>query len=82
MPRIPRDLSGRDLCQLLERFGYAVSHRSGSHVRLSSQRSGASPSITIPDHNPIKIGTLNSILSEIAVAQKFTKQQIVEQLFG
>jgi hypothetical protein len=49
---------------------------------LSSQRSGASPSITIPDHNPIKIGTLNSILSEIAVAQKFTKQQIVEQLFG
>jgi hypothetical protein len=49
---------------------------------LSSQRGGASHSLTIPDHNPIKIGTLNSILNEIAVAQKLTKQQTIEQLFG
>jgi predicted RNA binding protein YcfA (HicA-like mRNA interferase family) len=58
--KLPRDLAGRALAKVLCRdWGYRVVHQEGSHIILethvpSHQR------ISIPDHNPIRIGTLNA----------------------
>jgi hypothetical protein len=38
--------------------------------------------ITIPNHDPLKIGTLSSILSEVANHLSKTKEEVVEELFG
>ena len=37
--------------------------------------------ITIPDHHPIKIGTLNNILNDIAEYVKISKQELIQELF-
>jgi hypothetical protein len=37
--------------------------------------------VTIPNHNPIKIGTLAAILSDVAAARYQDKNEIIEILF-
>ena len=82
MHKIPRDSTGNELCKLLVRFGYAVTRQTGSHIRLTAQQPAQVHHITIPDHDPIKIGTLNKILHDIAAFQKISKEQLVQQLWG
>jgi hypothetical protein len=42
---------------------------------------GHKHSITIPAHNPIKVGTLNNGLKDIAAYLKLTKEDLVVNLF-
>jgi len=63
--KLPRDLSGKDLAKKLQLLGYEISHQTGSHIRLTSREKGEH-NITIPAHNPLKIGTLNAILRDIS----------------
>ena len=81
MPRVPRDLSGRELCRLLVALGYQITRELGSHIRLTRTVEGARHSITIPDHCPIKIGTLNAILAQVAEEQKISKKSLIGRLF-
>ena len=76
--RIPRDLSGRNLCKVLDKFGYSITRQSGSHLRLTSHQMGTEHSITIPSHYPIKIGTLNKILRDVAEYLKMDKESILK----
>lgn len=57
--KLPRAISGRQLARRLERLGYAIDRQRGSHIRLQSEACGGHK-LTIPDHDPIKIGTLAS----------------------
>jgi hypothetical protein len=41
---------------------------------------GYEHSITIPAHNPIKIGTLNKILTDVANYLKIKKEKLFESL--
>ena len=63
--KLPRGVSGDRLVRALEHLGYEVVRQKGSHVRL---RHNGPPAhlITVPLHNPLKIGTLHGILSEVA----------------
>jgi predicted RNA binding protein YcfA (HicA-like mRNA interferase family) len=81
MHRIPRDLSGKDLCKLLERFGYTITRQTGSPIRLTVQQVAQEHHITIPNHDPIKIGTLNKILHDIAESLKISKEKLTQQLW-
>lgn len=36
MPKIPRDISGRKLMKLLEKYGYQITRETASHIRLIS----------------------------------------------
>ena len=81
MPRMPRDVSHKNLCTSLNKYGYTISRQTGSHIRLNSNLMGYEHSITIPAHNPIKVGTLNNILNEISKYFKITKEELVESLF-
>ena len=78
--KLPRDLSGENLAQALKVFGYTVSHQTGSHIRLTTQRNGEHQ-ITIPAHNPLKTGTLNSILRDVASHALITREELLKLLF-
>jgi len=82
MPKIPRDISGRELAQLLDKYEYEIKRETGSHMRLVSEIRGKEHKITIPDHNPIKIGTLNNILNDLADYLKIDKKLLIDELFG
>ena len=81
MPKIPRDISGRELAKLLDRYKYKVVRESGSHIRLVSTYKQIEHKITIPDHQSIKIGTLNNILNDIAEYLNLSKQELINVLF-
>jgi hypothetical protein len=38
--------------------------------------------ITIPKHAPLKVGTLNSILKDIAEHLQMSKEQLIRELSG
>jgi predicted RNA binding protein YcfA (HicA-like mRNA interferase family) len=78
--KIPRDLSGSELVKLLKAYGFVPTRQTGSHIRLTSHLNGEHH-ITIPNHNPLKLGTLNSILSDVATYIGLEKSKLVSRLF-
>lgn len=79
--RLPRDLSGKDLATALATLGYQVDHQTGSHLRMMTQV-GGEHHVTVPLHNPIKIGTLNSILRDVAEHARLSREDLLRRLFG
>ncbi|MBL0927812.1 MAG: type II toxin-antitoxin system HicA family toxin [Phycisphaerales bacterium] len=79
--RLPRDISGPHLAQALGRLGYTIDHQRGSHVRLTTQR-GGEHHITIPAHDPIKVGTLNAILRDVGEHAGLERTELLRVLFG
>lgn len=79
--KLPRDLTGAELAKALNRVGYAVTRQTGSHMRLTNPGS-PQHHITIPAHDPLKVGTLAAILSEVAEHLKFDRDQLHRRLFG
>ena len=78
--RIPRDLSGKQLIKHLEKYGYEVTNQRGSHIKITTVKNGEHH-IVIPNHNPIKMGTLNGIITQVARHFSLTKNQVLENLF-
>jgi len=81
MPKLPRDISHKALCKVLGKYGYIITRQTGSHIRLKSNIMGFEHFITIPAHNPIKIGTLNLILNDVAKYLKMQREMLIERLF-
>jgi predicted RNA binding protein YcfA (HicA-like mRNA interferase family) len=79
--RLPRDLSGAALAQALSRLGYEMTRQTGSHLRLT-KREGGEHHITIPRHDPLRLGTLSAILGDVAARARLTREQLLERLFG
>ncbi len=62
MPKL-RTVSGKTAIKILcNRFGFEISGRSGSHVRLSKMTSEGKVGTVVPAHEELKIGTLRGIL--------------------
>jgi predicted RNA binding protein YcfA (HicA-like mRNA interferase family) len=78
--RLPRDLGGDELAGLVTKYGYHVIRQTGSHLRLTSALKGTEHFITIPRHRPLKVGTLNSILKDVAAYVEMDKQRLIEDL--
>ena len=75
--KLPRDLSGEDLVKhLCKRWEYARVHQAGSHIILQTQ-TPTPHRIAVPAHNPLRIGTLNAILSAVAAHKGVTKETIL-----
>ncbi|HBR50874.1 MAG TPA: hypothetical protein DEA71_12385 [Nitrospira sp.] len=79
--RLPRDLSGNDLAQALRQLGYSITRQTGSHLRLTTLQNGEHH-ITIPQHSPLRMGTLSSILGDVATHFQISRDQLLTQLFG
>lgn len=79
--RLPRDLSGHELIRLLCRYGYLVTRQVGSHIRLQSDFRGYTHHLTVPAHSTLRLGTLNSILSDVAGYLNIERSQLELELF-
>ncbi|MGH8610463.1 MAG: type II toxin-antitoxin system HicA family toxin [Gammaproteobacteria bacterium] len=79
--KLPRDLSGIELARALERLGYRVTRQSGSHLRLTAD-CPAQHHITIPAHDPLKVGTLAAIVGDVAAHLKLDREELLRRLFG
>ncbi len=79
--KLPRDLSGAGLVKALEKLGYEVTRQTGSHIRLTTTENGEHH-LTVPAHDPIKIGTLNAILKDVANHFELDREALLEQLFS
>jgi predicted RNA binding protein YcfA (HicA-like mRNA interferase family) len=80
--RLPRDLSDHELISLLKPYGYRVTRQVCSHVRPESTPRGEPHHIRITNHESLRLGTLNAILSEIAPYLKMDRSDLLQQLFG
>ena len=78
--KIPRDLSGYDLVQVLCReWGYRVVHQEGSHVVLETD-DPAHQRLAVPAHKHLRLGTLNAILRAVANHKGVERTSIIESL--
>lgn len=77
--RLPRDLIGAELAKRLERFGYCVTRQTGSHMRLTCHSNGEHH-VTIPRHDPLRVGTLAAILDAVAAHHHITRDELLTLL--
>jgi predicted RNA binding protein YcfA (HicA-like mRNA interferase family) len=77
--KTPRDCPGPKLVRALRKFGYAVVRQTGSHIRLATQQ-GGEHHITVPNHDPIKVGTLHGILKDIAAHHHLSVDDLLREL--
>ena len=78
--KIPRSLSAKELIKLLKIYGYAPVSQKGSHIKVTTQKNGEHH-LAIPNHDPLKTGTLNAILRQVAGHLDKTKEAVMEELF-
>jgi len=79
--KLPRDLSGADLAKRLGHLGYAVTRQTGSHLRLTTSEHGQHH-VTIPNHDPLKVGTLAGILNDVGAHLEIGRDELIRRLFG
>ena len=60
-----RVLSGKDVCHILAKHGFAEVRRRGSHVVMQrALAAGGTVTVPVPDHGEIRTGTLLSIIRQ------------------
>lgn len=76
--KFPRDMDATQLIKALERIGYRPVRQTGSHIRLQCE--DPAHSITIPDHRPLRVGTLSAILADVAARRKLDRDELLREL--
>lgn len=79
--KMPRNLSGAQLIKALEYIGYQTTRQTGSHVRLTCPHP-KEHHLTVPLHDPLRIGTLAAILADVAAHHSMTRDALIQRLFG
>jgi predicted RNA binding protein YcfA (HicA-like mRNA interferase family) len=78
--KIPRDVAGRALVKhLCKKWDYSVMKQEGSHIILQTE-TPSRQRIPVPDHNPVRLGTLNSILRFVAQHKGVEKEDVLRDL--
>lgn len=75
MPKLPR-LSGKEVINILERFGFKQLRQKGSHVILKKQTPDGEVGCVVPLHRELAIGTLHGILKQA----KVTPEEFIENM--
>ena len=77
--KLPRNVGGTDLVRALRALGYERVRQDGSHIRLTTEQMGIHH-VTVPNHSPIKLGTLSAILKAVAAHHRMSVQELVRLL--
>jgi predicted RNA binding protein YcfA (HicA-like mRNA interferase family) len=77
MPRL-RSLSGGEVLQILNDFGFEQLSQRGSHIKLRRLIAGQSQTLTVPNHREIDRGTLQAIFRQ---ASKFIAETDLRSRF-
>lgn len=76
--KLSRKESGLFLVKKLSKIGYFVSRQKGSHIRLTKSFEKEDHHLTIPNHNPIKIGLLSKILKDVAEKMELSVEELMK----
>ena len=79
MPGLPV-VSGKDLIRVLSHLGYMIIRQRGSHAQLRCTTPAGDHTITVPLHNKIAPGTLNDILTKVAIWKGLSKDDVIRML--
>ncbi|MCY7361868.1 MAG: type II toxin-antitoxin system HicA family toxin [Ignavibacteria bacterium] len=79
---LPRNIDCKTLVKALEKAGFIQTRQKGSHIRMTRLSEEGSIHVTIPNHSPIKIGTLNSIIKGLAEDLNIPKEEFIKNLFN
>ena len=74
--KLPRDVSAGELIKALRALGYEVSRQRGSHIRVTTRKNGEHHEV-VPNHTPIKPGTLSGILKSIAKHHGMSSRELL-----
>jgi len=76
--KVPRDLSGAQLVKVLCRdWNYRVVHQEGSHIILQTD-TPTHQRLSVPNHNPLRVGTLNGIVRAVSIYKGTERQQLLD----
>lgn len=78
--KVPRNVSGNDLISYLISRGFQKVRQTGSHVRLELMVHGELFGITVPLHDPLKVGTLSNIVKDVAEKTGQDWKKIIEEI--
>jgi predicted RNA binding protein YcfA (HicA-like mRNA interferase family) len=59
-----RTLSGKEVCKILIIFGFKEVRQKGSHIIMQKSIEDTTITIPVPNHNELKVGTLQSIIRQ------------------
>jgi predicted RNA binding protein YcfA (HicA-like mRNA interferase family) len=78
--KLPREMDGRELVRVLcARWDYRQVNQVGSHVVLQTDVP-QHHRLSVPDHKPLRIGTLNAILRQVAAVKGVTREDLLATL--
>jgi predicted RNA binding protein YcfA (HicA-like mRNA interferase family) len=78
--KIPHNVSAADLIRVLRVLGYERVRQEGSHVRLTTLV-GGTHHITVPNHRPLKTGTLlGGVLKPVAAHHRLSIEELLVKL--
>jgi predicted RNA binding protein YcfA (HicA-like mRNA interferase family) len=78
--KLPRNLSGRQLVQALcSSWGDTQVHQVGSHIIIETE-TPQHQRLSVPDHHPLRTGTLNAILRAVAAHKGVSREEILRSL--
>ncbi len=63
----------------MRKLGYTVIRQSGSHLRVTTQQGGEHHEV-VPNHSPIKLGTLKSMLRNVAQHHRMSVPELMKML--
>jgi len=76
--KTPRNLSAQQLIKILAKYGYEVTRQKGSHIRLTKTSLKGEHHITVPNHDPLKLGTLSSIINDVSEYLGIDKNELLK----
>jgi len=76
MPKL-RKISGHEAVKILcNKFGFKISGRKGSHVKLSKETSTGKIGTVVPLHEELKTGTLKGVLKLARIGEEEFSEHI------
>lgn len=64
-----RILSGKSVCAILARHGFAEIRQRGSHIIMQKQCTDTTITVPVPNHNELRPGTLQSIIRQSGISK-------------
>ncbi len=72
-----------ELVTLLRRkYSYNLTRQRGSHMRLVSTIMGYEHYVSVPRHNPVRVGTLEEIIGQVSVYLEIGQDELMRELFS
>lgn len=78
--KLPRDVSEQRLARtLIAKWGYREVNRVGTHIILQTEEP-MHHRLFVPAHTSLRVGTLNAILRDVALAKNASRDEIIDLL--